>query len=292
MSMEEKLKKILSQEHQQLTSEQQQFLLDFIKHQQLNILVVGATGAGKSSTINALFDVRHAKVGLGADPMTMDVTRYDFGNLVLWDTPGLGDGLEEDQRHKHKIIQQLNARDDKDNLVIDLVLVILDGSSRDMGTSFELINNIIIPNLGSNPEKRILVAINQADIAYKGAGGWNPVTNTPTEIGYQFLDGKVRNVRQRIQDSTGVCIEPIYYCAGYQGTENPNLPFNLSKLLYSIIEQAPTGKRLALRSNLAQERERWKPSDGRRDYGAEIKESLSFGRVIGFLLGGLFGFFG
>lgn len=39
-----------------------------------------------------------------------------------------------------------------------MVLVLLDGSSRDLGTSYELINSVIIPNLGENAEKRIIVA--------------------------------------------------------------------------------------------------------------------------------------
>lgn len=59
-----------------------------------------------------------------------------------------------------------------------MVLVILDGSSRDLGTSYELINSVIIPNIGENPEKRILIAINQADVAMKGKY-WNEKENKP-----------------------------------------------------------------------------------------------------------------
>ena len=63
-------------------------------------------------------------------------------------------------------------------MLIDLVLVILDGSTRDLGTSYELINNVIIPNLGENKKDRILVAINQADAAMKGRH-WDYNTNKP-----------------------------------------------------------------------------------------------------------------
>lgn len=59
-----------------------------------------------------------------------------------------------------------------------MVLVLLDGSSRDLGTSYELINSVIIPNLGENAEKRIIVAINQADVAMKGKY-WNDERNIP-----------------------------------------------------------------------------------------------------------------
>ena len=132
-----------------------------LKEQKINIMVTGATGCGKSSTINALFNTEVAKVGVGVDPETMSITRYDLDNLVLWDSPGLGDGKEADTRHSKNIIKKLSECDENGNALIDLVLVLLDGSTRDLGTSYELINKVIIPNLGENKKNRILVAINQ-----------------------------------------------------------------------------------------------------------------------------------
>ena len=35
-------------------------------------MITGATGSGKSSTINALFNMEVAKVGVGVNPETMD----------------------------------------------------------------------------------------------------------------------------------------------------------------------------------------------------------------------------
>ena len=117
-----------------------------LKEQKINLMITGATGCGKSSTINALFDMEVAKVGVGVDPETMEITKYELDNLILWDSPGLGDGKEADNRHAKNIIKKLNELDENNNLLIDLVLVILDGSTRDLGTSYELINNVIIPN--------------------------------------------------------------------------------------------------------------------------------------------------
>ncbi|MDQ7084395.1 MAG: hypothetical protein Q9M36_05470, partial [Sulfurovum sp.] len=106
-----------------------------------------------------------AKVGVGVDPETMEIKKYELENLILWDSPGLGDGKDKDIQHSKGIIKKLNELDKDGNSLIDLVLVILDGGSRDLGTSYELINQVIIPNLGENVKDRILIAINKADTA-------------------------------------------------------------------------------------------------------------------------------
>lgn len=66
------------------------------------------------------------------DPETMDITKYELDNLTLWDSPGLGDGRENDIRHSKNIIKKLNEVDDNKKALIDIVLVILDGSSKDL----------------------------------------------------------------------------------------------------------------------------------------------------------------
>ncbi|WP_260442209.1 GTPase [Fusobacterium hwasookii] len=106
--------------------------LSNLKEQKINLMITGGTGSGKSSTINALFDIEVAKVGIGVKPETKKITRYDLDNLILWDTPGLGDGKEADARYTKDIINKLLEKDQKGNFLIDLVLVILEGSSRDL----------------------------------------------------------------------------------------------------------------------------------------------------------------
>ena len=168
-------------------SEKNKLMKNFLtlKQQKINLMITGATGCGKSSTINALFNTEVAKVGTSPDPETMEITKYEMDNLVLWDSPGLGDGKEADNRHARNIIKKLNERDGNGNLLIDLVLVILDGSTRDLGTSYELINSVIVPNLGEDKSNRILVAINQADVA---ASFQKAVTDVLVEHAMKAID--------------------------------------------------------------------------------------------------------
>lgn len=249
-----------------------------LKEQKINLMITGATGCGKSSTINALFDMEVAKVGVGVDPETMEITKYELDNLILWDSPGLGDGKEADNRHAKNIIKKLNELDENNNLLIDLVLVILDGSTRDLGTSYELINNVIIPNLGENKKDRILVAINQADAAMKGRH-WDYNTNKPDGELEKFLEEKIVSVKNRIKEGTGIDIEPIYYSAGYkENNEKQCQPYNLSKLLSYIVKFTPKEKRLSFIENINRNEEMWKDNDDLKDYQMEIKKS--FGETV------------
>ena len=193
------------------------------KEEKLNIMITGATGCGKSSTINALFGENKAKVGMGVDPETMEITKYNLDNVILWDSPGLGDGKEADIKHSKNIINKLLERDDKGDYLIDLVLVILDGSTRDLGTSYDLINNVIIPNLGEEKDSRILIAINQCDVAMKGRY-WNYENNEPEQKLVDFLEEKVESVKKRIKEATGVNVEPIYYSAGFKDGDEEQKP--------------------------------------------------------------------
>lgn len=266
-----------------------------LKDTKVNILITGATGCGKSSTINALFNTEKAKVGQGVDPETMEIAKYELDNIVLFDSPGLGDGKEADRRHSKNIIDKLYEKDKDGNLLIDLVLVLLDGSSRDLGTSFELINNVIIPNLGDD-KKRLLIAINQADMAMKGRY-WDKEKNHPEPELVKFLDEKVESTRRRIKEATDVDVEPIYYAAGYKEGSSTQNPYNLSKLLAHILRHTKEEKRAVFAQDINKDKKMWEDDDQLEDYRTEIRESMwesvkssaSKGADIGGEIGSIFG---
>ncbi len=265
-----------------------------LRNTKVNILITGATGCGKSSTINALFGSEKAKVGQGVNPETMDIQKFEYSNIVLWDSPGLGDGKEADVKHSKNIIDKLYEKNHDGEMLIDLVLVILDGGSRDLGTSFELINQVIIPNLGED-KKRLLVAINQADQAMKGRY-WNYEENKPEPKLVEFLEEKVISTKNRIKEATGIDVEPIYYSAGYKdGNESQN-PYNLSKLLLFILRHTKEEKRAVFIQDLNKNDEIWKDDDKLDDYRGKVQKTLwesitssaSKGADIGGKIGGSF----
>ncbi|PUD20313.1 GTPase [Helicobacter pylori] len=63
-----------------------------IKESKMNILLMGYTGSGKSSLINALFGEEIAKTGVGK-PITQHLEKFidEKKGLILWDTKGIED---------------------------------------------------------------------------------------------------------------------------------------------------------------------------------------------------------
>lgn len=245
-----------------------------MREKKVNIMLVGATGSGKSSTINALFNMDVAKVGVGVDSETKYITSYTLDNLIIWDTPGLGEGVTRDMVYTEMLTRKLSELDENGNPLIDLVLIVLDSSSKDLGTSYDLLSNVIIPCLGDDKDGRILIGLNQADIAMKGKH-WDTEKNEPDEVLLDYLKKKSLSVQSRIQVSTGLDIRPIYYCAGYkeEGGEQCK-PYNLTKLLYYIIQSIPKEKRLVFADHINTNADMWLHDDNENDYKKNIKRGF------------------
>ena len=245
------------------------------KGQSINLMLVGPTGSGKSSTINSLFDMSVAKVGIGVDPETSEIDCYQLENLTIWDTPGLGDGIEADEEHSRQIIEKLSETDDSGNLLIDLVMVVVDGSSKDLSATYSLINEVLLPCLTPANSHRILIAINQADMAMKG-NHWDNENNCPDEVLEKFLKEKCVSISERIKEASGIEFKPIFYCAGYTDDDGiQRSPYNLTKLLYHILLSLPAEKRLAVAENINDDDNMWEYDDDEADYREDISRSFS-----------------
>lgn len=238
----------------------------------LNILIVGATGVGKSSTIQALFkDVRDRdgnpiKIN-HTRPETQEINYYTSGKhkgIILWDSPGLGEGKEADERHKKLIAEKLQEKDENGNALIDAVLVILDAANRDMGTSYELIEHIV-NNMATEDKNRIIIALNKCDNIGGDRGEYIEHSHKPSPLQEELLRAKVEDIKMRVAKDTGVDVEPIYYTAGIlkEGDTIPKQSYNLSKLLAHIVKSTPPKKRVVFLNSVNDDKG---GNEGDKDY--------------------------
>lgn len=201
-----------------------------------DVMVTGVTGSGKSTTLNSFFQKTVAAVGEGVAPETMEVNRYMLNPFFrIWDTPGLGDSVLIDMRHKEKIRTLLNKTYEKDGVdygFIDICLVIIEGCNRDMGTTYTLLNDVIVPNI---QKERMLVVINQADVAMKGRH-WDDVALKPDHHLIEFLETQAYSIKNRVREATGIeIIKPVYYSAKYG--------WNIQAVIDMIINHMPLKRR-------------------------------------------------
>lgn len=268
--LEEILNKLPESE---LSTGQLQEILNKIRNIKVNVLLIGGTGVGKSSTINALFSMdkakisANAKIGHGVTPETKEIQKYELENIILWDTPGLGDNENDDDKYKKMIVAKLQEEDDDKNALIDLVLLILDAGSRDYSSAFTLIKEVIVQNLKGQHE-RLLIGINQADLAMKGKG-WNIEKNQPDDELIRVLEEKVIDAKIRILKSSGIDTEPVYYSAGYSYKDDHRNPYNMEKLLNYILKRLPEKKRFVILNDLNSDEDNFKDNDSKNDYKSE-----------------------
>ena len=208
-------------------------IINYSKKQKLNILFVGGTGVGKSSTINALFGRYEAEVGVGQNPETTEIGNYNLENITIWDSPGLGDSSENDRRYADQIKTLLQRKNENNEFIIDMVLVIVDGSSRQLESTYKLIKEVLVPNI--NKEK-IIIGINKID---KAIGKyWDSINNCPKlEVREYIKNSIVKPIEERIEKDTGIRFSSIIYTAGEMNPLNnkQDISYNINNLFYNIL---------------------------------------------------------
>lgn len=256
-----------------------------IRETKINLLIVGPTGSGKSTTIKALFKEQkqeNVKIAIreGGKPTTMEIESYKLSkDLTIYDSPGLGDG-EKDKEHIEKIQKLLKMQDDEGNALIDLVLIIVDGKpERDLATTYHTIE-VISEAMQIKDRDRILIAINKCDqMSSHPKAQWDYEKGLPSEFLKIQIEKKVAEIRYRILETSDLKTEPIYYSAGYYDEEEKKQykPHNLDKIIATIFRIMKTKnprKVLKMREDINDESIASSSNDGGGNYKKEAEKSL------------------
>lgn len=198
------------------------------------IAVVGLSGVGKSSTLNSLFNAgRETNDVISCTKKEAaiygNVSEYlgSKGSIMVYDMPGLGEGIKEDKQHLETYRRILPN--------VDVVVWTISAGDRKMKPEQEAL--LTLKNkFGRSFIDRLVIVINKADITAPGETAWRRDFNMPSleqqqniTIFEKYVADKVKEV---LPEWKG---EIITYSAKYR--------YRLDILMTAIIKAVPKQRR-------------------------------------------------
>lgn len=162
------------------------------------IAIIGPTGVGKSSTINALF-----KTDLpvhDAIPGTLSPTKLtvqpetvfgEKGEIILYDMPGIGQDIDDDDNYK-KMYTQILAQ-------CDVAVWILSANERRIKEDQEVIRDVVA-KANNDIVERLVIGMNKVDLLEPGH--WDDRINLPSKRQEETMRERITYVQMRL---TKVC---------------------------------------------------------------------------------------
>ena len=145
------------------------------------IAVIGYTGVGKTSTLNALFNANLAISHTHAQTQTeqaLDIKLQNIhaekGLLRVYDMPGLGESIFMQAQHLVTYKRVL--------LEADVAIWILEAHDRSISYIQEHLKKDI-QQINPKLLKNIVFALNKVDLIHPGETDWNPYINMPSQEG-------------------------------------------------------------------------------------------------------------
>jgi small GTP-binding protein len=167
-----------------------------------HIAVIGKTGAGKTSTINALFgtDWKISHVRAATKQEQVFIYEGERGRLKISDLPGFAEDIDTEDLYRRMYTQVLNE--------CDVALLILKADSRDMLEVQRFLRDVVSKSL-NNLSKRMVIGLNQVDIVQPGR--WLDKPNIPSSEQAANIE---TIIKERIKSIKKVCaIKPTQVIA-------------------------------------------------------------------------------
>lgn len=201
------------------------------------IAIIGFTGVGKSTTLNALFNAGQPTSNVRActqneAPIIGDVSKYvgSKGSVIIYDMPGLGEDIYSDRKHLETYKKVLP--------VVDIAVWTFHTGDRSMTPMQEALQGLL-EYLGNDFQEKLMFAINKADAISPGESAWNTNLNAPSPEQRRNIAELEAYVREKIRQ-----IMPRWN--GSIVTYSAKTRFRLSQLMTAMVETLPKDRRWVL----------------------------------------------
>lgn len=156
------------------------------------IALIGKTGVGKSSSVNALFSppkpfkVGHVRATTRKPREQIIRLGESRGKLIVVDFPGLGESIRSDEATLQTYREYLAK--------CDVALWIVKADDRAYSDDQRFITQVLTPKL----RDRLVVGINQVDLIQPGR--WSDGFNVPSKEQEASMQVKVRDVKAKLKE--------------------------------------------------------------------------------------------
>ena len=188
-----------------------------------NVIVIGQSSVGKSSTINSLFNLNEKVSHIGAGTLTAKENFVTLSNgipLQVFDMPGLGEDIKQDQKYE-EIYRQVLPK-------ADVILYIVQADRKGLSRDQKILKEIVVPIIRDLKE-RLVVGLNKVDQI--GPGNWNEKFNWPSSEQEESINRVCQSIRKQLSFEVNINQEQIEY---YSATKR----YRLLNLLNSIVKSS------------------------------------------------------
>ena len=206
------------------------------------VAVVGQSGVGKSTTLNAVFGLDNYTSAIAEGTTDIEEKTFpmrDGFNLSIYDMPGLGCDIDKDVEYENMYKKVLPN--------CDVIVYIINAHSKDLGEDCRLLRDVILPICNQNEIKdNLILAFNKIDTIGESEDPndpmlkWNVFENLPTEKLKKAIKVKLSELTDKLIDENLIgssdAIKPeqvVFYSAIYN--------YNLGDFLGAITKAGKRG---------------------------------------------------